>query len=155
MWELRVRDLASTINHRALGPIKEMDKDFHCSWLWRDWEKLLPSVACSLLIRGSWNRLPPPGTPAPPPHFRSSDSVFPYTVHMSLCKLWETVKNRRAWCTAVREVAEVDMTELWTTKGHRQETTAKGSDIYWVLTIYIYIHGTVLGILHMPSLFWW
>lgn len=36
-------------------------------------------------------------------------------------------------------------------KGHRQETTAEGSDIYWVLTIYT--HGTVLGILHMPSLF--
>lgn len=29
-------------NHRALGQIKEMDKDFHCSGLWSNWEKLLP-----------------------------------------------------------------------------------------------------------------
>lgn len=24
-------------NHRTLGQIKEMDKDFHCSGLWSNW----------------------------------------------------------------------------------------------------------------------
>ena len=61
---------------------------------------------------------------------------------VSLCKLWEIVKNRRAWCTAVREVAK-----RWTWLSYEQqkdidkkpqlkEVTFIG---YW-LYIYIYIY---------------
>ena len=59
---------------------------------------------------------------------------------MSLCKLWETVKNRRAWCTAVREVAK-----RWTWLSYEQQKdTDKKPQLkevtfigYW---LYIYIH---------------
>ena len=37
-------------------------------------------------------------------------SSIPYSLDMSLSKLWETVKNREAWLTAVHRVAESDMT---------------------------------------------
>ena len=35
---------------------------------------------------------------------------------MSLSKLWEMVKDRKAWCSTVQEVADLDTTEQlnWT-----------------------------------------
>ena len=46
---------------------------------------------------------------------------------------------------------EVGMIEQWTTKGHDKKPQLKEVTFtgYW---LYIYM---VLGILHMPSLFWW
>ena len=33
------------------------------------------------------------------------------SMDMGSTKLWETVKDREAWCPAVQEVTELDMTE--------------------------------------------
>ena len=44
------------------------------------------------------------------------------SVNMTLSKLWETVKDREAWRTAVLGVAESDMTELLSSKRKMQCT---------------------------------